>query len=99
MSRDEWPPGRNGEGGPSSPETPAAVEEQSASSTSPQLHANRAHRQCRHNTVGRHADAWRDGFGCGFRDALRLAQREIDDPAVWAVLDRLAANYELAGDS
>jgi hypothetical protein len=43
------------------------------------------------------ADLWRDGFGCGFRDALRLAARRIDDPAVWVVLDRLADDYDLAG--
>ena len=46
--------------------------------------------------VGRFARAWRTGFAYGFRDALRLAQREIDDPAVWVVLDRLAADYDLA---
>jgi hypothetical protein len=46
--------------------------------------------------VGRFARAWRTGFAYGFHDALRLAQREIDDPAVWVVLDRLAADYNLA---
>ncbi len=47
------------------------------------------------------APAWREGFGAGFRDALRLAAREIDDPHAWAVLDRLAdryrSDYRLAG--
>ena len=57
-----------------------------------------APRQSRCNTVGRRADDWREGFAVGFRDALRLAQREIDDPAVWVVLNRLAADYKLAGD-
>jgi hypothetical protein len=64
--------------------TPATIK------ASGHLHAKPAGRQCCHNTVGRHADAWREGFGYGFRDALRLAAREIDDPAVWLVLDRLA---------
>jgi hypothetical protein len=41
--------------------------------------------------IGRHADAWREGFAYGFRDdALRLAQREVDDPTVWLTLSRLA---------
>ena len=57
-------------------------------------------RQCRRNTARRHADAWREGFAYGFHDALRLAAREIHDPDVWAILDRLADDYELAaGDS
>jgi hypothetical protein len=43
------------------------------------------------------ADSWRYGFGSGFRDALRLAAREIDDPAAREVLDRLADQYYLAG--
>ncbi len=51
-----------------------------------------APRQC-----GRYADAWRWGFGHGFRDALRLAARRIDDPRVWMVLDELASDYDLAG--
>ena len=50
------------------------------------------------NRPGRYGCAWRDGFGCGFRDALRLATREIDDPAVWSVLDEIASRYDLAGD-
>jgi hypothetical protein len=57
-----------------------------------------APRLCRCNTVGRRADAWREGFGYGFRDALRLAQRKIDDPAVWVMLDRLADRYGDAAD-
>jgi hypothetical protein len=56
-------------------------------------------RQCRRNAVGRHAgDIWRSGFGAGFRDALRLAAREIDEPAVWSVLSELADRYDLAGE-
>jgi hypothetical protein len=38
---------------------------------------------------------FRDGFSRGFRDALRLAAREVDDPDVWAVLDGLADEYGL----
>ena len=34
-------------------------------------------RVCRRNTFDRHADAWREGFAYGFRDALRLVQREV----------------------
>ena len=98
MSRDQWPPGgRDGEGRASP--GPATVEQEPTASSAPHSHNNRAHRQCRHNTVGRYADVWRDGYGTGFRDALRLAQREINDPAVWVLLDRIADHYELAGDS
>jgi hypothetical protein len=49
-------------------------------------------RQC-----GRYADAWRDGFGYGFRDALRLAGRRLP-PEAWPTLDALADEYELAAD-
>jgi hypothetical protein len=45
----------------------------------------------------RHAYAWREGFGYGFRDALRLASRHIDDPHVLAILAELAEYYDLAG--
>jgi hypothetical protein len=99
-NRNGPPGGRDGEGGHSSPEKPATVEQEPTASSAPQPHDNRAHRQCRRNTVGRCAGvAWREGFGYGFRDALRLAQRELDDPHAWAVLDRIADQYELAGDS
>jgi hypothetical protein len=55
-------------------------------------------RQCRHNPVGRHSDAWREGFAYGFRDALRLAARELDDPHAWLVLHRLVDRYDLDDD-
>jgi hypothetical protein len=54
-------------------------------------------------TVGRCAYAWREGFTRGALDALRVAQREIDDPNLWLLLSRLADrygdpdDYELAG--
>jgi hypothetical protein len=51
----------------------------------------------RFNHPGSYGCAWRQGFAFGFRDALRLAAREVDDPAVWLVLSRLADEYELAG--
>lgn len=44
-----------------------------------------------------YAGAWREGFGYGFRDALRLVAREIDDPKVWAALADIADGYALAG--
>lgn len=44
---------------------------------------------------GRHADTFRWGFGCGFRDALRLAARELP-PETWHTLDKLADEYGLA---
>lgn len=49
-----------------------------------------------HRQGGRYADAWRHGFGHGFRDALRLAARELP-VETWATLDALAERYELAG--
>ena len=69
---------------------------QQSSRTTDKSHAIAA-RQCRCNTVSRPADAWRDGFAHGFRDALRLAQREFDDPHAWLVLDQLADRDELCG--
>jgi hypothetical protein len=44
----------------------------------------------------RPAELWRDGFAHGFRDALRLAARELP-PDTWAALDQLAERYDLAG--
>jgi hypothetical protein len=41
-------------------------------------------------------EIWRDGFAYGFRDALRLAARELP-PECWPVLHELANEYELAG--
>ena len=48
-------------------------------------------RQC-----GRYADTWREGFAYGFRDALRLAARQLP-PETWSTLAELADRYALAG--
>jgi hypothetical protein len=50
-------------------------------------------RKCRCDTPPRlpYADAWRHGFGYGFRDALSLLCREVDDPAVWTACHHLSA--------
>lgn len=50
----------------------------------------------RRSHIGRYAHAWRYGFGCGFRDALRLAARELP-PDTWHTLEQLADRYDLAG--
>ena len=39
-------------------------------------------RRCCRRMIGRPADVWREGFAYGFRDALRLAAREIPNPDV-----------------
>ena len=90
----EGPPGREEPGA-----TPSTGPNHKSGITKPTNQAQpiAAHRPCRRTpAVGRFVHAWREGFGYGFRDALRLAQRQIDDPAVWVVLDRLADKYELA---
>jgi hypothetical protein len=69
------------------PQSPTAI----SNNNRPQSNASR--RQC-----GRDADVWRDGFGYGFRDALRCAARRVEDPAVLATLSELAEQYELASD-
>jgi hypothetical protein len=50
------------------------------------------------DTGRRHAQAWRECFGYGFRDALRLAARELG-PEAWPTLRELAEQYDLAGPS
>lgn len=45
---------------------------------------------------GRPAQLWREGYAAGFRDALRLGERELP-PETWAVLYQLATRYDLAG--
>jgi hypothetical protein len=52
-------------------------------------------RRCGGNApVGRRACVFREGFRRGALDALRVAQREINDPAVWVTLSRLADRYD-----
>lgn len=43
------------------------------------------------STAGR---VFRDGFRRGAQDALRLAQRQFNDPEVWWVLAQLADRYD-----
>ena len=47
--------------------------------------------------LGSYAQAWRQGFGRGFQDALRIAARRTDDPQVWTLLSQLADEFSLAG--
>lgn len=94
MTRHEWPPGgRDDEGGvvrPANVQASGLIKPPSTPTAT--LIAGR------HFHASRAGDVWREGFSHGFRDALRLAQRRIDDPEVWAVLDRLADDYSLAGE-
>jgi hypothetical protein len=46
--------------------------------------------------LGRYACGWRDGFGYGFRDALRLAGRRLP-PEYWHIVEALADEFDLAG--
>jgi hypothetical protein len=62
------------------------------------MSTERSPRQCCHRLIGRPAQLWRAGFACGAVDALRLAAREIDDPHVRALLDRLAEYYDRDSD-
>lgn len=80
-------------GGAPTPESARHHQRQPLTKEDQHRQFNRPGRQC-----GRHADTFRWGFAHGFKDALRLAAREIDDPDVWAVLDRIADQYELAAD-
>jgi hypothetical protein len=45
--------------------------------------------------LGRYGYAWREGFGYGFRDALRLAGRRLP-PEYWHVVEALADEFDLA---
>jgi hypothetical protein len=96
-------PSPNEENGPPAvrPRGTAATTPKTTSTTTtkpgyPQF--SRVGRQCRCNTPvrWRYADDWRAVFRRGALDALRRAAREVDDPAVWVVLDRLADEYGLA---
>jgi len=95
MSDDLGPPGGKERPG-ATPD--ARPNQKSVAATTNNASVNGPPRQCGDTVaVRRPADLFRDGFHCGARDALRLAQREIDDPHARAVLARLADDYELAG--
>ena len=53
-----------------------------------------AYYKCRN--FGRYAVAWREGFGAGFRDGLRLAARRLP-PETWGTLEALVDEHDLAG--
>ena len=104
MGGGKWPEDDDGRPPPgrSAHAEPAVTQPLSTSArirTEGHIDSNCVPRQCRRNIVGRHADAWREGFAYGFRDALRLAQREIHDPAVWLALSRLADRYDHLEDA
>jgi hypothetical protein len=82
------PPGRNdGDGATPDPADVEAVATQPH--TDGQITAPRRQRQ--RNPAGH---VFRDGFRRGALDALRVAAREVDDPHMWVVLDRLAERYD-----
>ena len=58
---------------------------------------HRLHFNAHQPSCGRYAFAWRQGFGHGFRDALRLAARRLP-PETWHTLDRLAGEFDLAAN-
>ena len=86
--RDTGPPG---EGGGPGRQTGPRHHQHRQSLTKNQHPQDNAASQYR----GRYGDVWRDGFGHGFRDALRLAARRLP-PEAWSVLDKLADDYDLA---
>jgi len=68
MPEDLGPPGDG-----SGPAPPGEPDHAVSAAARPPNNRNTSSPMRRRNTVGRHADAWREGFGYGFRDALRLA--------------------------
>jgi hypothetical protein len=60
------------------------------------MNTNPTRRQDGPQHIGGYAHAWREGFGQGWRDALRCAARRLP-PETWAILDALACEYQLAG--
>ena len=48
--------------------------------------------------LGAYGSGWCAGFTAGAADALLVAAREINDPAAWVALSRLAAYYHGAAD-
>jgi hypothetical protein len=89
--RDSGPPPEDDAAREASPTCPGT-----ASKGLAKTHTRRGKRTTGDRHAGRYAEAWRDGFGRGFRDALGLAGREIEDPHAWWVLSRLADEYALA---
>ncbi len=78
-------------------QVPAAALITTPDNAAPDRPRRRVHSSAQRSRRGRYGCAWREGFGYGFRDALRLAARELP-PETWHTLDRLADEYELAGD-
>jgi hypothetical protein len=91
MSRDLGPPERERPGATASDRVNPEVRKPPSQPHSA-VKPNVGPRRC-----GRHADTFRWGFGCGFRDALRLAARRLP-PETWDALDGLADEYDLAGE-
>lgn len=87
--------------GPPPKETGPSAHQPRGTANTPHMTSHRQTAGYCHPNVGiplrRPADLFREGFRRGAVDALRLAMREIDDPAVWRVLTELANRYELAG--
>jgi hypothetical protein len=89
------PPDLYGGGDPAKAADTTAITRPAATTT--QQATGCAHcRPRRRPAVGRYAHVWREGFGRGFRDALRLAARRLP-PHTWPTLAELADQYELAG--
>ena len=97
MSGDREPPGS---GRPGATASTGPFQKPGITKPTNQVQPIAVGRQCRRNTVGRHAQFWRDGFLRGRVDALRVAMRHVDDLDTLAILIKLADDYELAaGDS
>ena len=87
--RDTAPPGKERPG----PRISGRVNPEVGSSPKSPTGVKAIPRQCWRNAFDRHADAWREGFAYGFRDALRLIRREVDDPHMRLILSQLADRY------
>jgi hypothetical protein len=87
VTRDLGPPDENG--GAPTPENADHHHHQHRPLT-------RENRHSQFNRCGGYAGAWREGFGTGFRDGLRLAARRLP-PETWNTLEALADEYDLVG--
>ncbi len=85
--------------GPPPKETGPSAHQPRGTANTPHTTSHRQATSYCHSNGGirRPADLFAEGFRRGFADALRLAIREIDDPAVWTALTELANRYQLAG--